>query len=302
MKNRLKYILLVVLVIILGFVVKTLFDNNNELEELSLQVETVREIREYDFKKLGESSWDQLYEKYDTVKFGHYMQDKKGKKKIPIEWIVLDKKDDKVFLFSKYILDLKNFNDEYKEISWKDCSLRKWLNDEFYKEAFSNVEKRKILDTTNVNKGYKKAPLYDTKDGDDTVDKVFLLSQDEVNTYFENGGIYDSERFKKSQIERYGVYVPRVDNATSKATDYVINKYMEYYGIVDKEELEDALNYAFHKDKGSVFDYWLRNFAKLVNNNDNKAAVVAHTGYLTTFQYDKYSLSGVRPAIWVSLN
>ena len=269
---------------IIIYILKVLFIKNNQLEPLSSQIETVKEIEEYDFKTMGESWRDKIYEKYDTVKFGNYMQDKKGKKKTPIEWIVLDKKDDKVFLFSKYILDLKNFNDEYKEISWKDCSLRKWLNNEFYDIAFSSEEKKKILETKNINKGYKEVPFYDTKDSNDTVDKVFLLSQDEINIYF----------------EKYGEYSSNVANATTKATEYAINQYMEYYEFKDEDEIKHELNVAFNKDKGETFDYWLRNFAK--NDNANSAAAVAAAGYLRTYTYDDYTLQGVRPAIWVSLN
>ena len=290
---------------IIIYILKVLFIKNNQLKPLSLQIETVREIEEYDFKTMGKSWRDKIYEKYDIVKFGHYMQDKMGKK-LPVDWIVLDKKDDKVLLFSKYILDLQNFNDKYVETSWAECSLRKWLNDEFYNTAFSNEERKQILETINKNKGYKEFPFYDTKDSEDTVDKVFLLSQDEINMYFKNGGIYDIEELKQSRIEKYGEYPSNVDNATSKATEYAINQYMEYYNIEDKKEIEHELNSAFHKDKGEAFDYWLRNYAKFGNEenyakNELEAAIVNFMGSISTYKYEKYTLNGVRPAIWVSL-
>ena len=306
MKNKFKYILIPLIIVIIILLIKILFNKTNQLEPLALQLETVREIDEYDFRVMGETWRDKIYEKYDTVKFGHYMQDKKGKKKTPIEWIVLDKKDDKVFLFSKYILDLQNFNDEYKEISWKDCSLRKWLNNEFYDIAFSNEEKKKILETTNVNKGYKEVPFYDTKDSKDTVDKVFLLSQDEINIYFKNDGIYDNEKLKQSRIEKYGEYSSNVANATTKATDYAINQYMEYYEFKDEDEIKHELNVAFNKDKGETFDYWLRNYAcrNTISTDDDlkRATIVNFMGRISTMDYSLGVLNGIRPAIWVSLN
>ena len=300
MKNKFKYILVLVSVVTVIVIINVLLNRTEKLEELSSQVENVREINEHDFRVMGESFRDKIYEKYDTVQFGHYMQGIEGNKKTPIDWIVLDKRDDKVLLFSKYILDLQNFNDEYIEISWADCSLRKWLNSEFYNVAFTGKEKKQILETTNENKGYKDFKFYYTEDSEDTIDRVFLLSQDEINIYFKNDGIYDDERYKESQNLEYGVYIPSIDNATSKATDYAISQYMKYYHIKDKEEIEDVLNYAFHMDNGGVFDYWLRNFAK--NDNANSAAAVAAAGYLRTYTYDDYTLQGVRPAIWVSLN
>lgn len=306
MKNKFKYILIAIILVVVIYILKVLFIKNNHLEPLSSQIENVRVVDEYDLKTMGESWRDKIYEKYDIVKFGHYMQDKKGKKKTPIEWIVLDKKDDKVFLFSKYILDLKNFNDEYIETSWAECSLRKWINNEFYDIAFSSEEKKKILKTTNVNKGYKEAPFYDTKDSKDTVDKVFLLSQDEINIYFKNDGIYDNEKLKQGRIEKYGEYSSDVDNATTKATEYAINQYMEYYEFKDEDEIKHELNVAFNKDKGETFGYWLRNYANWDDDSDylykDKAAIVNYMGWITVYAYDEYTLYGVRPAIWVSLN
>lgn len=59
-------------------------------------------------------------------------------------------------------------------------------------------------------------------------------------------------------------------------------------------------------DNGGVFDYWLRNFAKFNSSSDldnkKRAAIVNFMGIISTYRYEEYTLSGVRPAIWVSLN
>ena len=63
----------------------------------------------------------------------------------------------------------------------------KWLNHEFYHDAFTPDEKKKILTTKLRN---AKNPLYETEGGDDTEDKIFLLSINEANEYFSS----DEER------------------------------------------------------------------------------------------------------------
>ena len=95
-------------------------------------------------------------------------------------WIVLDQVDDKVLLLSKYAICYKAFNDEENDVTWSTCSLRNWLNTEFLTQAFSDEERERIVDTPVHTEDNQQ---YGTLGGDDTVDKVFLLSLEEVNNY-----------------------------------------------------------------------------------------------------------------------
>ncbi|MEH6943015.1 DUF6273 domain-containing protein [Bacillus sp. JJ722] len=36
-----------------------------------------------------------------------------------------------LFILSEYILDCRRYQGESVDITWRDCDLRKWLNDEF---------------------------------------------------------------------------------------------------------------------------------------------------------------------------
>lgn len=110
----------------------------------------------------------------DYIKFGSYEQDNdtsNGKEKI--EWLVLEIKDGKALLISKYGLDAQYYNIESEQLAWDKCTLRKWLNDTFYNTAFSDNEMM-IIHTSSVDYGYS----------DLTQDKLFLLSTEEANTYF----------------------------------------------------------------------------------------------------------------------
>ena len=59
--------------------------------------------------------------------FGTYEQDNdttNGKE--PIEWIILDKRDDgSLVLMSKYALDYKPFHAKEESVTWQKCALRK---------------------------------------------------------------------------------------------------------------------------------------------------------------------------------
>ena len=115
------------------------------------------------------------------VFFGEYEQDgNEATGKEAIEWLVLDKQDDKMLVISRYGLDYQPYNTEYDEVTWETCSLREWLNSDFYDAAFIPEEKKVILDS--VNMAYEN-PEYDTWAGNDTTDKVFLLSYLEARIY-----------------------------------------------------------------------------------------------------------------------
>lgn len=112
--------------------------------------------------------------------FGSYEQDNNyinGKEKI--EWYVIAKDGSKVLLLSKYALDQHSYNDEWIDTTWESCTLRKWLNEVFFELAFLDYEKVKITGTM-LTAG--KNPDYKTNPGDETIDKVFILSVDEFES------------------------------------------------------------------------------------------------------------------------
>ncbi len=112
--------------------------------------------------------------------FGSYPQGKNGERE-PIEWIILAKENGKALVISKYALDALPYNTERTDVTWENCSLRKWMNDTFLNNAFSAEEQAKIA-TTNVSAD--KNRLYGTNSGNSTNDKVFLLSTTEAEKYF----------------------------------------------------------------------------------------------------------------------
>ena len=115
----------------------------------------------------------------DSVLFGTYEQDNEiSNGTEPIEWIVTDKNELGMKLISMYCLDAKPYSTSYSASSWEDSYLRSWLNDEFFRTAFSDDEQKMIL-TTDVTADSN--PAYRTKQGCDTKDRIFLLSASEAD-------------------------------------------------------------------------------------------------------------------------
>lgn len=106
----------------------------------------------------------------DTVILGAYEQDGNEENGLePIEWKVLAKNGDYTLLLSEYILEKREFDSS--SYHWEDCYLREWLNTDFYEKAFSTEDQANIqLMLTSEN----------------TSDKVFCLSAEEVRGFFDS--------------------------------------------------------------------------------------------------------------------
>lgn len=110
-----------------------------------------------------------------TVYFGSYEQDnnlENGKE--PIKWYVISTNGNYLQLLAVNALDAKQYHSEYKAVTWEKSDLRTWLNDEFYSTAFTRAEQNLIV------------PWWITSEqrdnqGTTVMDKVFLLSRDDVN-------------------------------------------------------------------------------------------------------------------------
>jgi hypothetical protein len=94
-------------------------------------------------------------------------------------WRVLDIENNKALLISEKIIKKLPYNVIVKDISWENCTIRKYLNSDFI-DKLEEI-KSAITETTinNLNNQW-----YGTTGGNLTKDKVFLLSLDEVCRYF----------------------------------------------------------------------------------------------------------------------
>ena len=111
----------------------------------------------------------------DEVLFG---TDIRGEK---LRWKVLDIQDQKILVISSYKLCNRPYHNKCEDITWKDCSLREWLNNDFYNDRFSESERSKIIPCNIINEDN---PSFNTPGCDRTTDNVFLLSIDEAKEFF----------------------------------------------------------------------------------------------------------------------
>ncbi len=106
----------------------------------------------------------------DRFSFGRYPQGPNGEV-LPITWRVLE--SDSLLVISDEGLDVKPYNENLVDITWSECTLRRWLNGEFFEQAFSEQEKTFI----------KMSNLSNNADPT-TSDRIFLLSIEEVRRLF----------------------------------------------------------------------------------------------------------------------
>lgn len=134
------------------------------------------------------------------VYFGHYEQGSPGVNgPEPILWRVLEVAEDSILLLSEYGLVCKYYNDTYENVTWETSTLRAWLNGEFLDTAFTNKERYVIQDTLVKNEVNKN---YNTSGGNDTVDKVFLLSYEEAqnNAYGFQSGVSNKSKSRQMRV------------------------------------------------------------------------------------------------------
>lgn len=122
----------------------------------------------------------------DVLTFGSYEQDGNSENGAEaIEWQVLAVEDGRALVISKYVLDAIAYNSERADVTWETCTLRAWLNNDFYSTAFTAEERAKIQLTHLTNPAN---PTYNTVGGNDTEDRLFLLSRSEAYLYFADDG------------------------------------------------------------------------------------------------------------------
>lgn len=154
------------------------------------------------------------------VEFGTYPQTEAGNDNTAIAWLVIDRDGEKALLISRYGLDAQPYNTSMSTgNAWEKCTLRTWLNDTFLNKAFTSEEQKCIV-LTNVDnsesQGYSSwSPNgWSTNGGNNTLDKIFLLSYAEKNKYF--GDTYIGSDNTKALVEPTAYAIAQGADTNSK--------------------------------------------------------------------------------------
>lgn len=99
----------------------------------------------------------------------------------PISWKVLRIQDCKILVITTHIVCEMPYHQTWVGITWSECTLRKWLNNDFINGNFTQAERARILPSKLNNDNN-----FTTPGGAPTTDNVFLLSIKEAKTLFAN--------------------------------------------------------------------------------------------------------------------
>jgi len=201
------------------------------------------------------------------MKFGKY------------SWRILDENNEGKLIITEDIIEARPYDtdntdeNDYGNLLWESCSLRKYLNGEFF-QSFAPEEQARIIEVKLSN------PInswYGISGGLSTTDKIFLLSLEEVDKYFGDSGDYIGEQ--------------------RKDLDFDANKYIEKKDGGYFSNAHDADRQA--KYDGVPAFWWLRS----PGIHKASAASVFYNGGVCVFGLDIGSLldviCGVRPVMWV---
>ena len=156
----------------------------------------------------GVTTWDCIY-------FGNYYQSNSSTKE-PIKWRVLSVNGNDAFLLADQTLDAKPYNEECENVTWATCTLRTWLNNTFLNTAFTSAEQAAIKNTTVVNDDN---PKYGTEGGENTTDKVYILSIAEAsNTAYGFNGEFHA--YSETREAKNTAYAKECGACTSTNTGY----------------------------------------------------------------------------------
>lgn len=189
------------------------------------------------------------------VTFGTYEQDnnlENGPESI--QWYVLDVADGKALLLSVYILDCKPYHDNNTNVTWENCTLRSWLNDEFYNTAFGDDDKSYIIlsNIENNEESYSETGVVNS-----TVDNIFLLCNEELQPYVDAtwintsgvhaylnaaptsyalaNGVYEFPDNPYEDMEIY--WKPHGGRLWSRTSGYALDVWYEYGGSCGLESI-----------------------------------------------------------------
>lgn len=207
----------------------------------------------------------------DYVTFGTYPQTEAGDDATPIEWLVLARDGQKAFLISRYGLDTEPYNERGTSVTWETCTLRSWLNDEFLNRAFTVEEQAGIIETevdNSESQGYREGDRnWHTSGGNNTRDRIFLLSYAEANKYL------------RVWLGAGNITKPRVS-----PTAYALR------GTSPSDQDKTA-------DGAASVSWWLRS----PGYKQDEAAIVRSNGSLSSKYVTLWS-GCIRPALWINLD
>lgn len=194
------------------------------------------------------------------------------------EWLPLQRDNGKTLYITKNIIDIRPYHTCLEPVTWSECTLRRWLNEEFI-EAFSQDEKRKLCTAVQYN---RENSLYGTDGGAQTNDRCFLLSYDELLAVT---GVLQAREQSVDLLSPAEDHLPLVAEVQMSAERI--------------QAAQERTGLDFSMINGLNLGWWLRT----PGENPYKAVRVNCNGAIRLHGRNiNRNLVGVRPAIWFEEN
>lgn len=163
------------------------------------------------------------------------------------------------------------YHKKTERTTWAECSLRKYLNGEFFGTCFSIAERSAVIQTHNTNPDTVYTTLSGSKiatyGGEDTDDNVFLLSVDELSQFFKlSVSLMTESRLKKVAGK----------NRNNYPTEIMMSECLISTGFTG--------------------DWWL---LRSLGYDNTRAAFVDLYGAVSTWGEPFFLSKGLRPVMWV---
>ena len=192
------------------------------------------------------------YRFFSAVQIGVYREQK-------LFWTELANIDDRHLLLCNHIVEYLPFNTEYTGIGWDQSSVRSWLNNEFYDQTFSAIEKKMIVEYT-----------MQTNNTVTCTDKVFLLSADEVKKY-----------------------LPKYEFILHGPAPYLSPQHIgQYIGVRERDVWLLRSNAGYGKNQSEIAN--VIEHTEMLNNQSNSRIINDGGRNLNV-----NGIAGIRPSIWV---
>lgn len=97
-----------------------------------------------------------------------------------IKWRVLQNNGKTLFVMADKGIDCKAYNNVNESVDWEHCTIRRWLDNDFYNTAFDNAEQKAIVPHEVEN-----GPVpgkYMGDGGNNIIDKIYILSIPELRS------------------------------------------------------------------------------------------------------------------------
>ena len=213
----------------------------------------------------------------DIIQFGDY------------DWRVLDVQGNQALIITDRVIGHQWYHHTFEAVKWEDSEIRQWLNGDFF-ASFSLQDQARVAETYVVNNDnpwdFSDWGWYaNTPGGNNTVDRIFLLSIDEVLRYFGDSGL---------------VTIGAMMGANERAANEP--KWPEW-GIYGEGIMDQYYEARIALDSGGSASWW---WLRSPGHNPYYSATVVTYGSLHLgggFVFWSGGVGGgIRPALWLYLD